>query len=50
MDRDLLIPRDGPPDIGAICRFALATIAAAIGAAALDARRPDSRLRNIGRF
>ena len=29
--------------------LALATIAAAIGAAALDARRPDSRLRNIGR-
>ncbi|WP_240811628.1 SDR family oxidoreductase [Brevundimonas sp. M20] len=30
--------------------LALATIAAAVGAAALDARRPDSRLRNIGRF
>lgn len=30
--------------------IALATIAAAIGAAALDARRPDSRLRNIGKF
>ncbi|MDQ8029596.1 MAG: SDR family oxidoreductase [Brevundimonas sp.] len=30
--------------------IALATIAAAVGAAALDARRPDSRLRNIGRF
>lgn len=30
--------------------LALATIAAAVGAAALDARRPDSRLRSIGRF
>lgn len=30
--------------------IALATIAAAIGAAALDARRPDSRLRNLGKF
>jgi ElaB/YqjD/DUF883 family membrane-anchored ribosome-binding protein len=29
--------------------LALATIAAAVGAAALDARRPDSRLRGIGR-
>jgi short-subunit dehydrogenase len=30
--------------------LALATIAAAVGAAALDARRPDSRLRSLGRF
>ena len=30
--------------------LALATIAAAIGAAALDARRPDSRLRSLGKF
>lgn len=30
--------------------LAVATIAAAIGAAALDARRPDSKLRNLGRF
>ena len=30
--------------------LALATIAAAVGAAALDARRPDSKLRSLGRF
>jgi len=30
--------------------LALATIAAAIGAAALEARRPDSRLRSLGKF
>lgn len=30
--------------------IALATIAAAVGAAALDARRPDSKLRALGRF
>ncbi|HEY0102795.1 MAG TPA: SDR family oxidoreductase [Brevundimonas sp.] len=30
--------------------LALVTIAAAIGAAALDARRPDSRLRSLGKF
>ena len=30
--------------------LAVATIAAAIGAAALDARRPDSRLRSLGKF
>ncbi len=30
--------------------LALATIAAAVGAAALDARRPDSRLRSLGKF
>ncbi len=30
--------------------LALATIAAAIGAAALDVRRPDSRIRSLGKF
>jgi len=30
--------------------LAMATIAAAIGAAALDVRRPDSKLRSLGRF
>ncbi|MGZ9099574.1 MAG: SDR family oxidoreductase [Brevundimonas sp.] len=30
--------------------LALATIAAAVGAAALDARRPDSKLRSLGKF
>ncbi|GAA0654019.1 SDR family oxidoreductase [Brevundimonas lenta] len=30
--------------------LALATIAAAVGAAALDARRPDSKLRALGKF
>ena len=30
--------------------LALATVAAAVGAAALDARRPDSRLRSLGKF
>lgn len=30
--------------------LALLTIAAAIGAAAMDARRPDSRLRSLGKF
>jgi len=30
--------------------LALATIAAAVGAAALDARRPDSRIRSLGKF
>lgn len=30
--------------------LAIATIAAAVGAAALDARRPDSRLRSLGKF
>jgi short-subunit dehydrogenase/ElaB/YqjD/DUF883 family membrane-anchored ribosome-binding protein len=30
--------------------LALATIAAAVGAAALDARRPDSKIRSLGRF
>ena len=40
--------RDHAKEGGTI--LALATIAAAIGAAALDARRPDSRLRSLGRF
>jgi short-subunit dehydrogenase len=40
--------RDHAREGGAI--LALATIAAAVGAAALDARRPDSRLRSLGRF
>lgn len=39
--------RDHAKEGGAI--LALATIAAAIGAAALDARRPDSRLRSLTR-
>lgn len=30
--------------------LALATIAAAVGAAALDVRRPDSRIRSLGKF
>lgn len=30
--------------------LALLTVAAAIGAAAMDARRPDSKLRDLGRF
>ncbi|WP_372707322.1 SDR family oxidoreductase [Brevundimonas sp.] len=30
--------------------LAIATVAAVVGAAALDARRPDSRLRNLGKF
>ena len=30
--------------------LALVTIAAAIGAAALETRRPDSRLRSLGKF
>jgi ElaB/YqjD/DUF883 family membrane-anchored ribosome-binding protein len=30
--------------------LALVTIAAAIGAAALDVRRPDSRIRSLGKF
>ena len=30
--------------------LAVATIAAAIGAAALDVRRPDSKLRSLGKF
>jgi short-subunit dehydrogenase len=30
--------------------LALATIAAAVGAAALDMRRPDSRIRSLGKF
>lgn len=40
--------RDHAPEGGAL--LALATIAAAVGAAALDVRRPDSRLRNLGKF
>jgi short-subunit dehydrogenase/ElaB/YqjD/DUF883 family membrane-anchored ribosome-binding protein len=40
--------RDHAREGGAI--LALATIAAAVGAAALDARRPDSRLRSLGKF
>ena len=40
--------RDHAREGGAI--LALATIAAAVGAAAFDARRPDSRLRSLGRF
>lgn len=40
--------RDHAKEGGAL--LALATIAAAIGAAALDARRPDSKLRSLGRF
>jgi len=40
--------RDHAREGGAL--IALATIAAAIGAAALDARRPDSRLRSLGKF
>lgn len=40
--------RDHAKEGGAL--LALATIAAAVGAAALDARRPDSRIRNLGKF
>lgn len=40
--------RDHAKEGGAL--IALATIAAAVGAAALDARRPDSRLRSLGKF
>ncbi|MDO9587237.1 MAG: SDR family oxidoreductase [Brevundimonas sp.] len=40
--------RDHAREGGAL--LALATIAAAIGAAALDVRRPDSRIRSLGKF
>ncbi len=40
--------RDHAKEGGAL--LALATIAAAIGAAALDVRRPDSRIRSLGKF
>jgi short-subunit dehydrogenase len=40
--------RDHAREGGAL--LAVATIAAAIGAAALESRRPDSRLRRIGKF
>ena len=40
--------RDHAREGGAI--LALATIAAAIGAAALETRRPNSRIRKLGRF
>jgi short-subunit dehydrogenase/ElaB/YqjD/DUF883 family membrane-anchored ribosome-binding protein len=40
--------RDHAREGGAL--LALATIAAAIGAAALDVRRPDSKLRSLGKF
>ena len=40
--------RDHAKEGGAL--LALATVAAAVGAAALDARRPDSRLRSLGKF
>jgi hypothetical protein len=40
--------RDHAKEGGAL--LALATIAAAIGAAALDVRRPDSRIRKPGKF
>ena len=40
--------RDHAKEGGAL--LALATIAAAIGAAALDVRRPDSKLRSLGKF
>jgi short-subunit dehydrogenase len=40
--------RDHAREGGAL--LALATIAAAIGAAALDVRRPDSRIRKLGKF
>ena len=40
--------RDHAREGGAL--LALATIAAAIGAAALDVRRPDSTLRSLGKF
>jgi ElaB/YqjD/DUF883 family membrane-anchored ribosome-binding protein len=40
--------RDHAKEGGAL--LALATIAAAVGAAALDVRRPDSRIRTLGKF
>jgi short-subunit dehydrogenase/ElaB/YqjD/DUF883 family membrane-anchored ribosome-binding protein len=40
--------KDHAREGGAI--LALATIAAAVGAAALDARRPDSKIRSLGKF
>jgi short-subunit dehydrogenase/ElaB/YqjD/DUF883 family membrane-anchored ribosome-binding protein len=40
--------RDHAREGGAL--LALVTIAAAIGAAALDVRRPDSRIRSLGKF
>ena len=40
--------RDHAKEGGAL--LALATIAAAVGAAALESRRPDSRLRSLGKF
>jgi short-subunit dehydrogenase/ElaB/YqjD/DUF883 family membrane-anchored ribosome-binding protein len=40
--------RDHAKEGGAL--LALATIAAAIGAAAIDVRRPDSRIRGLGKF
>ena len=40
--------RDHAREGGAL--LALATIAAAVGAAALDVRRPDSKLRSLGKF
>jgi len=40
--------RDHAREGGAL--LALATIAAAVGAAALDMRRPDSRIRSLGKF
>ena len=40
--------RDHAKEGGAL--LALVTIAAAVGAAALEARRPDSRLRSLGKF
>jgi short-subunit dehydrogenase/ElaB/YqjD/DUF883 family membrane-anchored ribosome-binding protein len=40
--------RDHAKEGGAL--LAVATIAAAIGAAALDIRRPDSRIRSLGKF
>ncbi len=40
--------RDHAREGGAI--LAIATIAAAIGAAALESRRPDSKIRRLGRF
>ena len=40
--------RDHAKEGGAL--LAVATIAAAIGAAALDMRRPDSRIRSLGKF
>ncbi|MFN3667708.1 MAG: SDR family oxidoreductase [Brevundimonas sp.] len=40
--------RDHAREGGAL--LALATIAAAVGAAALDVRRPDSKIRSLGKF